>query len=98
MQEFVNRPGFADTCESTRDLHTRPGICDVYQGQIWKDFLKINGKDFLLAPYVYGFMLNVDWFKPFKHQEYKVVVMREIRYKRENCWNGKKFRGFGYDR
>lgn len=37
-------------------------------------------------------MLNVDWFKSFKHQEYKVGVMylavlnlpREMRYKREN--------------
>ena len=53
---------------------------------------KINGKDFLLAPYVYGFTLNVDWFKPFKHQEYKVRVIylavlnlpRETRYKWEN--------------
>ena len=83
MQEFVNGPGFADACER---------ICDVYQGQIWKDFLKVNERDFLLAPYVYGFMLNIDWFKPFKHQEYKVEVMypailnlsREMQYKREN--------------
>lgn len=51
MQEFVNRAGFADACESTRGLYTRSGICDVYQGQIWKDFLKVNGRDFLSAPY-----------------------------------------------
>ena len=38
-------------------LEDYTGIHDVYQGQIWKDFLKVNGRYFLSAPYVYEFML-----------------------------------------
>ena len=42
--------------------------------------------------YNWAFLLNVDWFQPFKHQTYSVAVMylwvmnlpRHIRFKREN--------------
>ena len=46
MQGLINRTGFADACESTRDLYTRSRICDIYQGQVWKDFVEFNGREF----------------------------------------------------
>ena len=92
MQGLLNRAGFADACEGTRVLYSSSKISDIYQGQLWKDFLTVNEIDFLTLPYAFGFLLNVDWFKPFQHQEYSVGVIylavlnlpRAIRYKKEN--------------
>ena len=51
---------------------------DVYDGEIWKDFLE-NPLDtsvpFLSNQNNIGLMLNVDWFKPFKRSEYKVAAL-----------------------
>ena len=51
-----------------------------------------NGTPFLSQRNSIAFMLNVDWFQPFKHREYSVGVMylavmnlpQQLRYKREN--------------
>jgi hypothetical protein len=48
----------------------------------------IGGKPFFAAPYNYAFMLNVDWFQPFKHSIYSVGAIylafmnlpRELRF------------------
>ena len=61
-------------------------------GRLWKEFLLFNGLPFLAAKYSLAFMLNIDWFQPFKHRTYSVGVMylsimnlpRRIRFKREN--------------
>ena len=79
-------------CEETRNNHSYQSLFDVYQGRIWKDFLVVDGVDFLSAAFSYGFMLNIDWFQPFEHYTYSLgviylVVMnlpRTKRYKREN--------------
>lgn len=93
LQKLLLRPGFSDLCESTRNFHLEEsGMTDVYNGQIWKDFLNYGGKNFLLAPYCYAVLLNIDWFQPFEHFTYSVGVIylvilnlpRSIRYKREN--------------
>ena len=64
---------------------------DVYDGCIWKEFLMYNWKPFLSTNYTYGLMMNVDWFKPFKHIEYSVGViyltiinLPHYRFKQEN--------------
>ena len=36
---------------------------DLYDGNIWRDFQVYDGKPFF-KPFSYGFMLNIDWFKP----------------------------------
>ena len=50
LQHFLLRPGFADLCESTRDLvsMTVDTLNDIYNGQIWKEFLEKDGKAFCL--------------------------------------------------
>ena len=67
-------------------------LSDVYDGKIWKEFQTYRGQPFLSQPFTYGLMVNVDWFKPFKHSEYKVGAIylsvmnlpRELRFKPEN--------------
>ena len=93
LQELLNRPDFSSHCEAWR---TRKGndelMSDVYDGKIWNDFQEYNGKPFLSQPYAYGLMLNIDWFKPYKHLEYSVGAIyltimnlpRQIRFKQEN--------------
>jgi hypothetical protein len=65
----------------------------VYDGKLWKDFMEIDGKDFLNAPRNYGLMLNFDFFQPMKHRkDYSVGVLylvllnlpRSERFKWEN--------------
>ena len=51
-----------------------------------------NGKPFLAEKNSLVFMLNIDWFQPYKHRMYSVGVIflaitnlpRAIRFKREN--------------
>ena len=94
LQKLLLRPGFTDLCESTRNLadgmhHT---LQDIHHGKIWNEFLYYNGSDFLVSPYCYALMLNVDWFQPFEHYTYSAGVIylvllnlpRAVRYKREN--------------
>ena len=68
---------------------------DVYDGQLWKDFLEPDGEPFLTLPYnyyYYAFCLNVDWFQPFKHTTHSegaayltvLNLPRKERYLQEN--------------
>lgn len=65
---------------------------DVYDAKIWDKFKKYDRKPFLSQLFAYGLMLNVDWFRPFKHTEYSLGAMylsvmnlpRELRFKQEN--------------
>lgn len=65
----------------------------MYDGQVWKDFLTVNGKDFLDAPRSLAFAVNVDWFQPYTRRSdmsvgviYLVLLNlpREERFKWEN--------------
>ena len=68
---------------------------DVYDGQVWKDFLNIGGQPFLNKERNYAFMMNCDWFQPYKRRsDFSVGVLylvlmnlpREERFKRENVF------------
>ena len=68
-------------------------MADVYDGSIWRDFLKFKGNDSLNAPRNLAFAINVDWFQPFKRRNDRSVVViylvllnlpREQRFKWEN--------------
>ena len=67
-------------------------MSDVYDGKLWKDFLQFQGTSFLEAKNSIAFMLNIDWFQPFKHHTYSIGVVylaimnlpRAVRFKREN--------------
>ena len=93
LQQLLNRPGFQESCESWRTRNVTEGVMsDVYDGNIWKEFQQFKGKPFLSQPFTYGLMLNIDWFKPYKHLEYSVGAIyltimnlpRQVRFKQEN--------------
>lgn len=88
LQLLLLRPSFYKECEEWRLRSVEQGIlCDVFDGQIWKDF-----HDFLSQSFNYALMINVDWFQPFKHTPYSVGVIyvtvmnlpRHLRYNRQN--------------
>lgn len=66
---------------------------DLYDGKVWNEFQVYGRQSFLADPFSIAVIMNIDWFKPYKHLEYKVgaiymTVMnlpRYLRYKQENC-------------
>lgn len=94
LETFLKRPNFEEACEHWRHRQTDEQLNgDVYDGKVWKSFHRWNDRDFLSLPRSYGFMLNVDWFQPFKHRKdisvgvlYMVItnLPRSDRFKRDN--------------
>ena len=71
LQEMLQQPDFLRKCELWRSEKRNPGeFTDVYDGDIWKEFLQPDGVPFLSVPNNFAFQLNVDWFKPFKHTQH----------------------------
>lgn len=74
---------------TSKDPHV---MIDVYDGQMWKDCVVVNGRPFLSQPNNLALSLNVDWFRPFQHSPYSIGVVyiavlnlpRAIRYLPEN--------------
>ena len=69
-------------------------LTDIYDGRLWKELQDSTGG---FTGSTVGFMLNVDWFNPFKHRMYSMGAIylstlnltRPIRYKEQNkntCW------------
>lgn len=95
LKQFLQRPGFEAKCELWRSRDIPEGyLADIFDGRVWTEWQYVNGKPFLAAPRNYAFMLNVDWFQPFKHSLYSVgalymVLMnlpRSERFKPENVF------------
>ena len=94
LQSLLSRPGFFEHCKEWHHefVHNCSPLTDVYCGQVWNDFLSHKGEPFLSVPSNIAFMLNIDWFQPFKHRVYSIGVIylaimnlpREIRFKRGN--------------
>ena len=93
LRHFLQRPGFALKCEMWRGRDIPKGyLADIFDGKIWKDWQYVNEQPYLASPRNFAFMLNVDWFQPFKHSVYSVgalymVLMnlpRAERFKPEN--------------
>ena len=74
LQILLNRPNFHADCEKWRTRQIQEGLLkDVYDGLIWKEFQSYEGKPFLSEPFTFGLMMNIDWFKVYKHSETKLV-------------------------
>ena len=90
IHQFASRPGFFESCEAwcKQSVSTDGSfMTDVYDGKLWSDW-----KQYLDIPGNLLLMINVDWFKPFKHTPYSVGVIylvilnlpRMMRFKSEN--------------
>lgn len=93
LQKLLKRPGFSEKLEHWRTRQApADAYCDVYDGQVWKDFCSEKYDNFLSVKRRYGVMLNVDFFQPFKHttDSYGVIYLtlmnlpRSERFKKEN--------------
>ena len=79
-------------CKDLLEATSRSLLSEVYDGKLWKDFLQFQGTSFLEAKNSIAFMLNINWFQPFKHHTYSIGVVylaimnlpRAVRFKREN--------------
>jgi len=80
-----------ESCQEWRKRKPGPGLYrDVYDGKVWKQQEEEGYFD--ASPYRFALMLNIDWFKPFKHRKYSVGAMyltvlnlpREERFRKEN--------------
>lgn len=93
LRSLLSRNGILLSCELWRQRNIPENtLCDIYDGQVWKEFQFVDNKPFLAAQHNLGLMLNVDWFCPFKHSPYSVGVIyltimnlpRHLRFKKEN--------------
>lgn len=93
LETLLGRPSFYTDCEKWRGRNVQADLLkDVYDGLIWKEFQTYDGKPFLSEPFTFGLMMNIDWFKVYKHSEYKVGAIyltiinlpRALRFRQEN--------------
>lgn len=76
LRQFLQRPGFVNKCELWRSRDIPDGfLAGIFDGRIWKEGNMWVGDHILAAPRNYAFLLNVDWFQPFKHSLYSVGVL-----------------------
>ena len=72
LREILTRSDVAPFVDHWKTRTTRAGcFTDVYDGAVWREFQTDteSGQAFLSADGI-GLMLNVDWFRPFKHSPY----------------------------
>lgn len=93
LKRLVNKSTFMANCELWRKRNIPQGfLADISDGKVWNDFMYVGGEPFLAAPRNCAFMLNVDWFQPFKYLLYSVGALymvfmnfpRELGFKPEN--------------
>lgn len=93
IQQLLRRPVFLEKCQHWVSRHSIPNTMpDVYDGQVWKDFLDYDGEPFLRDHATLGLMMNMDFFQPFKHVNYSLGAIyltvlnlpRAVRNKPEN--------------
>ena len=93
LQLLLNRPGFAAKLEHWRDRKSpEHQLSDIYDGDVWKEFLSDKYGRFLKYKRNYGVMLNFDFFQPYEHvsESYGVFYLtlmnlpRSERFKQEN--------------
>ena len=97
LENLLLRDGMLDLCQKWKERDVPGNVyCDVMDGNIWKEFGRkcVGSKTFFeISDTNFGFMLNVDWFQPYKRRsDISIGVMylvllnlpRELRYKREN--------------
>ena len=95
LERFVRRKGFVEQCEQWRERNVEGEYGDVFDGKVWKKFMFYNDKPFLSLPRNYAFMMNCDWFQPYKRRSdfsvgaiYLVLMNlpRDVQFKKENLF------------
>ena len=94
LKAFLQRPNFFEKSELWRSRNVASSVVysDIYDGNVWKEFLNPGGIPFLSLPYNFALSINIDWFQPFKYSAYSAGAIyiaiqnlpRNIRYLTEN--------------
>lgn len=93
LTHLLKQKRFLEMCQEWRHRDVLPELIgDIYDGNVWREFLGPDGKTFADSPYNLMVLLNVDWFQPFTHLTYSVGAMylsfqnlpRRERYRMEN--------------
>ena len=66
-QHHFRNPQFETQCEEWRNRRGGDSYSDVYDGNEWKDFQVYEGAPFLSQSNNFSVILNMDFFKPYKH-------------------------------
>ena len=90
LQSLLLHSKFYSHCQEWKSRTHTGALENIYDGKVWDDFLVYDSKPFLSDEYTFAFILNIDWFQPFKHVRYSVGAIylcvlnlpRHIRYKR----------------
>ena len=90
LNHLLTRPALLSMCNSWKDRLMEGDIMgDFIDGKVWHEEME----KFADSPFnIMGFLINIDWFQPFKDISYSVGVIyavivnlpRNIRYKDEN--------------
>ena len=71
IQSLLSRDSFFNDCENWRSRTVKVGeMQDVYDGQMWQNFITYKGEPSLSQPGNLGLILNFDFFQPFDHLTY----------------------------
>ena len=76
LQQILQDPVILEKCNHWKARRNTEGVfSDVYDGKIWKEFLSVNDTPFLSGENTFGLMLNIDWYRPYKHSPYAIGVI-----------------------
>ena len=79
LSNLLENPDFLKDCNSWKErLAADDMMSDIIDGKVWQEEMrKLEGRDCNLSN-VLGFLLNIDWLKPFKHVSYSVGVIYAV--------------------
>lgn len=95
VKALAMKKDFLEKCDRWRSRSkqfSQHQMGDIFDGQLWKDFMHIDGIPFLATPNNLCLSINVDWFRVYKHSQYSagpiylavLNLPRNERYKVEN--------------
>lgn len=72
LQNLLRLQSFVELVDHWRTRDSNGALMDVYDGQVWKDFMIIDGTPFLAELLTFALALNIDWFQLYKLTESSV--------------------------
>ena len=73
LQNVLLNKDFVTNCNHWKSRTVQENsLCDIYDGRVWKKFIKYENASFLEEDHSYALMLNLDWFQPYQHLQYFV--------------------------
>ena len=84
IEDVIQQPGMLDLFNHWKDRNVPNDVMsDVYVGAVW------HGQELLTSRYCLGLVINMDWFKSYKHIEGAIYISilnlpHQLRYRLDN--------------